>query len=478
MKPVERQILQALTHHAKPVDGQKLSELSGVPYSSLMSVLSSLEADGLAKVERSEEKSLSLTDEGRDFSGKGLPERRLLNVLSSKPMPMAEAFQKAGLKKDEEKIALLWAKKNGWIAIEQGAFVKKRDDQSVAEKELKALAAGSAQKAPELLARKLATQKGEKSVSIQITATGKKALFESGDVITQLTPEMLKTGSWKGKKFQSYDLDTLVAPVNVGKKHAYQEFLNRIRDQLVGLGFREVNDSLVEMEFWNMDALFMAQDHPARDIHDVFFLKEPSRGAVQDEALVQKVRTAHEEGLEGSKGWRYAWSAEIAHRLIARSHDTGISARALAASKNEKDRVFFITRVFRPDEIDWSHFIEFNQLGGYVAGPDITFSDLLGYLKSFGKAVFNAEDVKFAPSYFPFTEPSVELMAKIPGRGWAEVGGAGMFRPEMLRALGVNVPVIAWGLGVDRLAMLSLGITDIRELFSNDIAFLREGKKT
>ncbi|MBI5036094.1 phenylalanine--tRNA ligase subunit alpha, partial [Candidatus Micrarchaeota archaeon] len=246
------------------------------------------------------------------------------------------------------------------------------------------------------------------------------------------------------------------------------------REKLVGLGFEEEHGPLVELEFWNMDALFMAQDHPAREIHDVFMLEDPTKGEILDKEVVEQAKKAHEEGLEGSKGWRYRWDPEIAVRLVLRSQTTAVSARRLAKGIKPPLRMFSIGRVFRPDEIDWSHFIEFNHCEGIVVDENVNFRELLGYLKRFAVEVFNAEEVKFAPSYFPFTEPSVELYAKIPGRGWAEVGGAGMFRPEMLSALGIKVPVLAWGLGVDRLAMLSLGINDIRDLFSSDLALLKQ----
>jgi phenylalanyl-tRNA synthetase alpha chain len=104
---------------------------------------------------------------------------------------------------------------------------------------------------------------------------------------------------------------------------------------------------------------------------------------------------------------------------------------------------------------------------------NMSFRELLGYLKEFAIEVFGAQDVRFVPDYFPFTEPSVEMHAKIPGKGWAEVGGAGMFRPEMLSALNVKVPVLAWGLGIDRLAMIKLGTKDIRDLFTQDLGLLR-----
>jgi phenylalanyl-tRNA synthetase alpha chain len=224
-----------------------------------------------------------------------------------------------------------------------------------------------------------------------------------------------------------------------------------------------------------MDALFMPQDHPARQIHDVFQIKEPTHGQIPDPQLFQRVFDAHHHGGKtGSKGWGYSLDSKASSRLLARSHDTGISARELAKNQNLPDRVFFITKAFRPDEIDWKHFIEFDQLGGYVADENISLRDLLGTLKTFAQEVFGAKNVKFAPGYFPFTEPSVEMYAQIPGKGWTEMGGAGLFRPEMLEALSVKCQVGAWGLGIGRLAMLTIGANDIRQLNSHDLQFLRE----
>jgi len=478
MTELDRKVLSALSSHKGELAASALAEKAGVPLSSVMSVLAGLESDGLASVRREEKTALELTDEGKQAVKNGLPERRLVQALGKKALALSEAFSKAGLSSAEQGIALMWAKKSGAVKIDAGKAIVVSDKPSDSEKALDALAAGKKVDASILLQRKLAVQTSDKTVFASVTAAGKSALKDDGSVVSVLTPDMLKSGSWKGKKFRSYDLKTVVAPVLAGRKHPYQEFLQTMRDKLVGLGFREVDGSLVETEFWNMDSLFMAQDHPARDLHDVFYVDQPSHGTLPDESFVQKVKKAHEEGLEGSKGWRYSWDPRISARLIARSHDTGISSRELYRSKEFPDRVFFIARVFRPDEIDWKHFIEFSQLGGYVAG-NIQFSDLLGQLRTFAQEVFDAEEVKFVPSYFPFTEPSVELYAKIPGRGWAEVGGAGMFRPEMLSALGVHVPVVAWGLGIDRLAMVSMGITDIRELFSHDLGYLRgaEAKK-
>ncbi|MBI2445321.1 phenylalanine--tRNA ligase subunit alpha [Candidatus Micrarchaeota archaeon] len=482
MKELDRKVLSVLSAYKGELSASILAEKAGVAVSSVMSVLAGLESDGFAVLRKEERKRAELTDEGNAALKNGLPERRLVRVLGKKALALGEAFKKANLSPAEQGIALMWAKKSGALTIEGGKASVASDKPSESETALEALAAGKSADVSLLIQRKLARDASEKTVLASITASGKSALKDpeaDAGMVSALTPEMLKSGSWKGQKFRPYDLKTVVAPVLAGRKHPYQEFLQKMRDKLVGLGFREVDGSLVETEFWNMDSLFMAQDHPARDLHDVFYVEQPSLGLLPDDVFVQKVKKAHEEGLEGSKGWRYSWDPRTSARLIARSHDTGISSRELHRSKEFPDRVFFIARVFRPDEIDWKHFIEFSQLGGYVAG-NIQFSDLLGQLKTFAQEVFQAEDVKFVPSYFPFTEPSVELYAKIPGRGWAEVGGAGMFRPEMLSALGVSVPVVAWGLGIDRLAMVSMGITDIRDLFSHDLGYLRgsEAKKS
>ncbi|MBI4360609.1 phenylalanine--tRNA ligase subunit alpha [Candidatus Micrarchaeota archaeon] len=476
MKEIEHRILEALSKHKTSVDGQKLAQDAKVSYDALMSVLSALEDQGFAYVKRSSSKRLELTDEGKTYAEKGTPERRLVDALSKKPVAFKEAFKSAGLSVQEEKIALVWAKKNGWISMEKGLMAKVSDVESETEKQLKQALEGKLKDAGALLARKLAEEVEEKTVSTSISSNGKKALTQESVLASQLTPEMLKTGSWKNQEFRSYDVDTLVSPVMAGKKHAYQEFLTKIRDKLIALGFQEAHGPLVELEFWNMDALFMAQDHPAREIHDVFLVEDPTKGEILEKQVIEQVQKAHEEGLAGSKGWRYTWDPEIALRLCLRSQTTAVSSRTLAKGIKPPLKMFSIGRVFRPDEIDWSHFIEFNQCEGIVVDENMSFRELLGYLKRFAVEVFHAEDVKFAPSYFPFTEPSVELYAKIPKRGWAEVGGAGMFRPEMLSALDVHVPVLAWGLGIDRLAMLSLGITDVRELFSSNIGFLREAK--
>lgn len=253
------------------------------------------------------------------------------------------------------------------------------------------------------------------------------------------------------------------------------EFLNKIKAKLVQLGFNEMTGPLIETEFFNFDALFQPQNHPARTWTDTYHLKEPVHGKLPDDLVVNRVKMTHEDGGQtASKGWGYKWSPEVAMQLMPRAQGTALSARTMASKPKIPCRYFAIARCYRPDVLDATHLLEFNQMEGFVADESISFKALLGILKQFAIEVAGAEEVRFYPDYYPFTEPSVQMSAKHPQLGWVELGGAGIFRPEVTNPLGIDVPVMAWGLGIDRLAMFKLGIKDIRYLFSQDLKWLRE----
>jgi Phenylalanyl-tRNA synthetase alpha subunit len=159
--------------------------------------------------------------------------------------------------------------------------------------------------------------------------------------------------------------------------------------------------SLVETEFWNMDALFMPQFHPARDIHDVYFVKEPTMPRRFRTVLVP-VAQAHQNGGEtGSTGWNYPFDAERARRLVLRSQGTAVSAHTLAAQPAVPGKYFSIARCFRYDQVDATHATDFFQVEGIVLGEDINFRTLLGLLNLFAREVAQAKEVKFLPAYFP-----------------------------------------------------------------------------
>ena len=322
--------------------------------------------------------------------------------------------------------------------------------------------------------------------SFALTDEGRAAVDQisqqgTGEEVSQLTPDLLKEGAWRTKRFRKYTISLRAPRIAAGKRHPYREFLDHVQRMLISMGFKEMRGELVESEFWNMDALFMPQFHPARDIHDVYFVRQPTHAKEIDAVYLERVKQAHENGgTTRSTGWGYQFDEERAKRLVLRSQGTAVSAHQLARMGDPSGKrgatvgkYFSMARCFRYDQVDATHATDFFQVEGIVLGEDINFRSLLGLLNLFAREVAQAKEVKFVPAYFPFTEPSVELHVRHPQLGWMELGGAGLFRPEVTIPLGVHVPVIAWGLGLDRMAMVALGIHDIRDLFSADLEFIR-----
>ena len=311
------------------------------------------------------------------------------------------------------------------------------------------------------------------SVPAELVAQALRAAGITGDEIGILTPEMLETGSWKGKTFRSYNVKTPPTRLTPGRTNPYAAFLENVKDKLASLGFEEFDGPLVETEFWNSDALFMPQFHAARDIHDAYYVAEPDKAQSIEEPWLSNVAAAHENGGEtGSRGWNYAFDREFTRRLILRSQGTVLSAKTLHKAKIP-GKYFGMARCFRYDRVDATHLPDFYQTEGIVLGEKVNLCTLLGMLEMFACEVAGAKEVKYVPGYFHFTEPSVEVHIKHPVLGWFELGGSGIFRPEVTQSLGVHVPVAAWGIGIDRMALMALGLNDLRELFSHDIEDVR-----
>lgn len=299
--------------------------------------------------------------------------------------------------------------------------------------------------------------------------SGLKKAGITGNEIGSVTPKLLASGEWKNARFRSYNIAIPPARSIPGRLNAYVSFLESVKDTLCSLGFEEFDGSLVETEFWNSDALFMPQFHAARDIHDVYYLKNPTHAQKIEEPFLSNVAAAHENGGNtGSRGWNYAFDKDFTRRLILRSQGTVLSAHQLANAKIP-GKYFGIARCFRYDKVDATHLSDFYQTEGIVLGEDVNLKTLLGFLEMFAVEIAGASDVKYVPGYFPFTEPSIEVHIKHPVLGWFELGGSGIFRPEVTRAMGIDVPVLAWGIGIDRMALMALGLNDLRELFSTDI---------
>ena len=488
--------------------------------------LSWLSSKGLVReVRRETHIFYELTDLGRQWKEQGTPEERLLKLLKEKSgMKLPEiasalgienkdvgsafgALSKAGLlAMDEAKRVVLAAAAdildNGLPAkgeIAEKMALLRRLLEKAAAAEGGILAETALTEAEKAAMAGVAKKRGASDAAFRILeretvvfafteahpelAKALEAAGITGDEIGSLTPDLLASGAWKGASFRSYNVKVPPSRLLVGRSNPYAKFLEDVKDKLVSLGFEEFDGSLVETEFWNSDALFMPQFHSARDIHDVYYVAEPTKAQFIEEPWLSRVAAAHENGGDtGSRGWNYAFDREFTRRLILRSQGTVLSARQLPTAK-VPGKYFGIARCFRYDRVDATHLSDFYQTEGIVLGEEVNLRTLLGFLEMFAVEVAGAKEVKYVPGYFPFTEPSVEVHIKHPVLGWFELGGSGIFRPEVTKALGVDVPVAAWGIGIDRMALMALGLNDLRELFSYDIENVRlrrakEGTRT
>jgi len=479
----EVKVLKCLKEVKRAMEVHELAKQAGLNLSSVMSYIEALSQKGLVKVLMEEEDYVELTDEGKKYARDGLPERKLVEKIMSMggQIPLKVLKTASGMEEEEVKVALGWVRKKnlGEITVINGERViraKHSAESDPVEDFLRALLNKERIKVIEIPQTVLAELKNRKLIVIvpqrrrivSLTDYGLRVLEKALQVrvVGALTADLIKSGEWRNVYLKPYDVTAEPPVIYPARKHFYMEFLDKVRRILVEMGFIEAEGPYVEMEFWNFDVLFQAQDHPAREIHDCFILSEPSRGTLPEKELVERVRKVHEEK------WGYSWSEEQASRLILRSHTTAVSARFLAKKPSPPVKMFCISKVFRPDVIDATHFIEFTQVEGIYGDRGVNLRVLLGILQDFARRL-GFKEVRFRPSYFPFTEPSVEGSVYHPQLGWIECLGAGMFRPEVLKSLGIDYPVAAWGIGIDRLAMVMLGISDIRELCSRDLQFLR-----
>ena len=332
--------------------------------------------------------------------------------------------------------------------------------------------------------KELLTRKGVVTVhevvhrQAMLTPQGREVVasgIELRPEVSALTPELISTGRWKDVDIRPYDITAFAPRVRRGTLHPLTVLLEEIREIFISMGFTEIEGDYVESCFWNMDALFIPQDHPARDMQDTFYLGRPRTVEIEDAELMEKIRSVHENGGgTGSTGWQYRWSRTEAERALLRTHTTVNTIRYLSRHPDPPVKVFSLGRVFRKEAIDSTHLPEFHQIEGICMEEGASFGMLIGLLREF-YARMGFREIRFRPGYFPYTEPSMEVEVFFNGR-WLELGGSGIFREEVTAPHGVRYPVLAWGLGLERLAMLRLGLKDIRNLYVSDIEWLQEAE--
>jgi phenylalanyl-tRNA synthetase alpha chain len=491
----EHETLLALNSLQGKAKVEQVTQKTGLSTASVMRAVLGLKERKLLVVHEKEQHLVRLTKEGKTYSKSELPERRVVDSLNrlGGEASLAEVVKRSGLDPQLVPIALGWVQKKKWVRLNsQTKMLEMQDVTEGADEKVLRLLSREESVAVEGLTEELQdavrTLRGRKLVDIEekteriveLTDEGREVSKHGAKVsaeITQLTPELITSGGWRRVKLQGYDVEAAVACTWPGKKHPYLQFIDEVSETLVNLGFREMRGTAVELSFFNFDALYMPQDHPAREIFGIYLVKSPKYGSsAAYRRVLERVKETHEDGWKtGSCGWGYRYSTRESKRLILRGHGTCLSARTLLSRDLEvPGRYFSMARCYRPEVADKTHLNEFNQVEGIVVEENLTLRDLLGVLEKFALEIAGADEVRFKPDYFPFTEPSVELSAYRNGYGWIELGGSGIFRPEVTQPLGIKVPVLAWGLGIDRLFMMKAGIDDIRQIFSHDLSWIRK----
>jgi len=478
----EKKVLLALEEIGSAAP-EKLEEKSGLQVDAAMQAAFMLEEKELVSVSEKVLERYSLTKEGEEYTKNGLPERQIIDFLK-KPTSLEEL--RSHFSPQMVGIATGWLVKKGWAKVENGVMVPSGKVNAGKDEETLAAFTGKAKTLEELgsdqgtikdlLKRKLIIKHEEKFRTVSITDAGNELATQGlvlEEEIAQLTPDLLKSGTWKDKKFRPYRLDITPKPLYGAKIHPYRRLIEQMRQIFLEMGFAEIKGGIIQSSFWNFDALFQPQDHPARDMQDTFHLDSTCELPAE---YFKKVAAMHEHGGEiDSCGWGGTWDKELSRRNVLRTHTTSVTVKYLADHPISPVKAFCIDRAYRRETIDPTHTPEFEQLEGVVMDKDMSFADLLGLLAEFYHRM-GFEEVRFRPGYFPYTEPSVEPEVYVDGLGWVELGGAGVFRREVSEPLGIKDPVLAWGLGVSRLAMLKLGLKDLRLLYQSDIDWLRKSE--
>ncbi len=444
-----------------------------------------LQNHGLVDVDEEVLREISLDDAGEDAHQNGLLEHRIwswMNSLDEGASPSMKDLQEA-FERNEAGPGVGLLKQLG-VSLEGGLLVASNPDEitNIITQRTEFLASLPAQADtldPTMLnhfsARKNLVKAVERTVR-HWTLTPEGQAVSSDElqetvVITDLTPELLQGDAWKTAEFRAFDVSLEAATPRTGRSHPMQALIERIRAIFLEMGFSELVDDYVQSAGWNMDALFIPQDHPAREMQDTFYLDQPSTIEL-DEGVMQAWKAIHEHGGEtGSTGWGGSYSTDVSKRPLLRTHTTVNTIQYLAEHPTEACRVFSVDRVFRKEAIDRTHLPEFHQIEGIIMEEGANLQMLVTTLKTF-YAKMGYPEVRVRPAYFPYTEPSLEIEVKWRGK-WLELGGAGIFRPEVTEPLGITSPVLAWGMGLERLAMLVLGLDDIRQLYISDLEWLR-----
>jgi phenylalanyl-tRNA synthetase alpha chain len=504
---IDCKVLTALRAKSAPVAIQKLADELGIDQSKVTATCMALSDQSLLRIEERVDKELRFGARGRALKEGVLPEITIAKALAEagKAVDITELPKLTGLEQKEIGQSLRsieaggWAKKEGKTLTPTKDLLETRAPESAAnalttylwgvtrgdaaswvpDAKVRSEVKGYDEARQQLSTRSgIVEEKERKTRLVALTDAGRALIaggIETRREVNQLTSELLLEGGWRGVDLRPYDVTLPSEPVYPGKEHPLVSIFSQTRRVFLELGFEEIASPYVESSFWDFDALFQPQDHPAREMQDTFYIARPGPCRLPDERLVETVRRTHEDGgTTGSVGWRYRWSPDVARRPVLRTHTTASTIRALAQDPRPPRKVFCVGPVFRRETVDYKHLPVFHQVDGIIIDARASFASLLGTLSAFYRKM-GFERFQFRPGFFPYTEPSVEVFVWAERKNdWVEMGGAGVFRPEVTLPFGCGVPVLAWGLGLERLALFRYELATISELYRSRLSWLKE----
>lgn len=457
---IEKKILSALSKTStESISESELATSIGLGIDQTRRGIEWLRHKGFVSVTAQSFSRYSLDQNGKAALQNGLPERRLIELLHDGKKDMASLQSKLG---SDFGVAIGIAQKKKWVHIDGATLFLDTIPSSIPGEDLIA----SIQKSNSILDSQIKDKsnlesllKRPKFIKEYNVKTSQIKLTAEGRTID---PNAGGTG---------IDVEAAAPVVYPARTHPLKDIIDEIREVFVTLGFGEIVGNMCQPGFWNFDALFTPQDHPAREMQDTFYLDSP----LYDSTIAAK-RDLQAVSAEHRKHWSAKWSTEESRKAVLRTHTTCVTIRHIAETKPESARIFSLGRVFRNEKPSYKHLAEFNQVEGVVVGSNVTLRSLMGIQKEFYRRM-GMDKVKFWPTFFPYTEPSLQSMVYNETLGkWIELFGMGIFRPEVTRPLGIKTRVLAWGGGIERIAMLRYAMSDVRDLYANKISWLRGGR--
>nr|CAH8861215.1 unnamed protein product [Trichobilharzia regenti] len=455
-----------------------LASKLGVDHQVIVGGIKSLENyNGIIKCENITEVLLLLTEEGEEILNNGSHEYRVYCAVPGSGVAQSDILKifpsaKIGISKA---LALKWIKltktEDGTPYLYRLIPEVNDDVQQLLSEVKQSTCSLSDNDKSQLKKRKLVN---ESKRTLYLVRQGPAFSTNLSAEETDLSSDLLSSGEWQTARFKAYNFDALGATLPSGHLHPLLCVRAEFCRILCDMGFSEMpTNNYVESSFWNFDSLFQPQQHPARDAHDTFFVSDPMFTDVNktvDASYVDKVRTVHTQGAFGSRGYQSNWSMKEAEKNVLRTHTTAVSARMLYALAKKTPftpaKYYSIDRVFRNENLDATHLAEFHQVEGVVADFGLGLSHLKAVIRTFF-AKLGLHQLRFKPAYNPYTEPSMEVFSYHPGlKKWIEIGNSGLFRPEMLRPMGLpeGLSVLGWGLSLERPTMIRYGYKNIRDL--------------